>query len=172
MGLRTTGACTHSLYDQDPELVIEPGCSRLGKLICPLKSLSHTIPYLLWAHALPLIGNSLVPRKSKEREGRMKGRRVFFDHQWTVYVKETQPLGWEHPTKKDETGKFVRKSELMWTREEDDAVVGNSGALNALFNVVDQNIFKFYNTCKSAKAAWDILEVAFEGTSKVKISRL
>ncbi|TYK04258.1 gag-pol polyprotein [Cucumis melo var. makuwa] len=45
-------------------------------------------------------------------------------------------------------------------------------ALNALFNVVDPNIFKLINTCKSAKAAWDILEVAFEGTSKVKISRL
>ncbi|KAA0025177.1 gag-pol polyprotein [Cucumis melo var. makuwa] len=49
---------------------------------------------------------------------------------------------------------------------------GNSRALSALFNVVDQNIFKLINTCKSAKAAWDILEVAFEGTSKVKISRL
>ncbi|TYK05805.1 Peptidase aspartic, catalytic [Cucumis melo var. makuwa] len=37
---------------------------------------------------------------------------------------------------------------------------------------VDPNIIKLINTCKSAKAAWDILEVAFEETSKVKISRL
>ncbi|KAA0055019.1 gag-pol polyprotein [Cucumis melo var. makuwa] len=59
-----------------------------------------------------------------------------------------------------------------WTSEEDDAAVGNSRALNALFNVVDPNIFKLINTCKSAKVAWDTLEVAFEGTSKVKISRL
>ncbi|KAA0062325.1 gag-proteinase polyprotein [Cucumis melo var. makuwa] len=48
----------------------------------------------------------------------------------------------------------------------------NSRALNALFNAVDPNIFKLINTCKSAKDAWDILEVAFEGTSKVKISML
>ncbi|TYK21887.1 gag-pol polyprotein [Cucumis melo var. makuwa] len=80
--------------------------------------------------------------------------------------------GWEYPTEKDEVGQTVRKSELKWTKDEDDATVGNSRALNALFNVVDPNIFKLINTCKSAKVAWDILEVAFEGTSKVKISRL
>ncbi|TYK19119.1 gag-pol polyprotein [Cucumis melo var. makuwa] len=34
------------------------------------------------------------------------------------------------------------------------------------------NDFRLINTCKSAKATWDILEVVFEGTSKVKISRL
>ncbi|KAA0060050.1 gag-pol polyprotein [Cucumis melo var. makuwa] len=51
--------------------------------------------------------------------------------------------GWEYPTEKDEVGQTVRKSELKWTKDEDDATV-----------------------------AWDILEVAFEGTSKVKISRL
>ena len=50
--------------------------------------------------------------------------------------------------------------------------MGNSRALNVLFNAVDPNIFKLINTCKSAKVAWDILEVAFEGTLKVKISRL
>ncbi|KAA0059759.1 gag-pol polyprotein [Cucumis melo var. makuwa] len=80
--------------------------------------------------------------------------------------------GWEYPTEKDEAGQTVRKSELKWTKDEDDVAVGNSLALNALFNAVDPNIFKLINTCKLAKAAWDILEVAFEGTSKVKISRL
>ncbi|KAA0062592.1 gag-pol polyprotein [Cucumis melo var. makuwa] len=80
--------------------------------------------------------------------------------------------GWEYPTEKDEASQTVRKSELKWTKEENDAAVGNSRALNALFNVVDPNIFKLINTCKSAKVAWDILKVAFEGTSKVKISRL
>ncbi|KAA0035587.1 gag-pol polyprotein [Cucumis melo var. makuwa] len=80
--------------------------------------------------------------------------------------------GWENPTEKDETGKVTRKSELKWTSEEDDVAVGNSRALNALFNVVDQNIFKLINTCKLAKVAWEILKVAFEGTSNVKISRL
>ncbi|KAA0065486.1 gag-proteinase polyprotein [Cucumis melo var. makuwa] len=80
--------------------------------------------------------------------------------------------GWEHPTKKDEFGKVTRKSELKWMSEEDDATVGNSRALNTLFNVVDQNIFKLINTYKFAKAAWEILEVAYEGTSNIKMSRM
>ncbi|KAA0043006.1 gag-proteinase polyprotein [Cucumis melo var. makuwa] len=79
---------------------------------------------------------------------------------------------WEYPTEKDEVGQTVRKSEMKWTKDEDDAAVGNSRALNALFNAVNLNIFKLINTCKSAKVAWDILEVAFEGTSKLKISWL
>ena len=49
-------------------------------------------------------------------------------------------LEWEHPTEKDEIGKVTRKSKLKWTSEEDDAAVGNSRALNALFNVVDHNM--------------------------------
>ncbi|KAA0052057.1 gag-pol polyprotein [Cucumis melo var. makuwa] len=81
-------------------------------------------------------------------------------------------LGWEHLTENDETGKITRKSKLKWTSEENDAAVGNSSALNALFNAIDPNIFKLINTCKSAKVAWNTLEVTFEGTSKVKISRL
>ncbi|KAA0040128.1 gag-pol polyprotein [Cucumis melo var. makuwa] len=86
---------------------------------------------------------------------------------WRVIIS-----GWEHPNEKDETGKVTQKSELKWTSEEDDAALGNSHALNELFNVVDQNIFKLINTYKSAKAACDILKVAYEGISKVKMSRL
>ncbi|KAA0025551.1 gag-pol polyprotein [Cucumis melo var. makuwa] len=43
---------------------------------------------------------------------------------------------WEHSTEKDEADQTVRKSELKWTKEEDDATVGNSRALNALFNAI------------------------------------
>ncbi|TYK04761.1 copia-like retroelement pol polyprotein [Cucumis melo var. makuwa] len=57
---------------------------------------------------------------------------------WRAVISE-----WEYPTEKDEAGQTIRKSELKWTKDEDDVVV-----------------------------AWDILEVAFEGISKVKISRL
>ncbi|KAA0026108.1 gag-proteinase polyprotein [Cucumis melo var. makuwa] len=86
---------------------------------------------------------------------------------WRVVISR-----WEYPTEKDEAGQTVRKYELKWIKDEDDVAVGNSRALNALFNAVDPNIFKLINTCKLAKAAWDILEVTFEGTYKVKISRL
>ena len=50
--------------------------------------------------------------------------------------------------------------------------LGNSKALNALFNGVDKNIFRLINTCTVAKDAWEILRITHEGTSKVKMSRL
>ena len=60
----------------------------------------------------------------------------------------------------------------MWTKEEDETSLENSRALNALFNGVDQNVFKLINTCSSAKEAWNIQKTVYEGTSNVKISRL
>ncbi|KAA0032368.1 gag-pol polyprotein [Cucumis melo var. makuwa] len=76
---------------------------------------------------------------------------------------------WEPPTItiKD---KSTPKRESDWTDAEDQASLGNSRALNAIYN--DQNVFKLINTCTSAKEAWKILEVAYEGTSKVKTSLL
>ncbi|KAA0059940.1 gag-pol polyprotein [Cucumis melo var. makuwa] len=67
---------------------------------------------------------------------------------WRVIIS-----GWEYPTKNNEAGQTVQKSKLKWTKDEDDVAVGNSRALNALFNAIDLNIFKLINTCKSAKAA-------------------
>ena len=64
------------------------------------------------------------------------------------------------------------KPEENWTREEDELALGNSKALNALFNGVNKNIFKLINTCTVAKEAWEILKTTHEGTSKVKMSRL
>lgn len=72
----------------------------------------------------------------------------------------------------DEVDKVTFKSTLTWSSAEDEAAVGNSHALNALFNLVDQNVFKLINTCTSAKKAWNIPKVAYKGTSKVKMSNL
>ena len=54
----------------------------------------------------------------------------------------------------------------------DELALGNSKALNALFNGVDKNIFRLINTCTVAQDAWEILKTTHEGTSKVKMSRL
>ncbi|KAA0065522.1 gag-pol polyprotein [Cucumis melo var. makuwa] len=59
-----------------------------------------------------------------------------------------------------------------WTDAKEQASVGNARALSAIFNGVDLNVFKLLNSCSSAKEAWKILEVAYESTTKVKISRL
>ncbi|KAA0053468.1 gag-pol polyprotein [Cucumis melo var. makuwa] len=69
-------------------------------------------------------------------------------------------------------GVSVQKPEVDWTDAEEQASVGNARALNAMFNDVHLNVFKLINSCSIAKEAWKTLEVAYEGTSKVKISRL
>ncbi|XP_050888765.1 uncharacterized protein LOC127093915 [Lathyrus oleraceus] len=88
---------------------------------------------------------------------------------WKVVIK-----GWEHPVVKEKDGKVVTnlKPEEDWSKEEDELSLGNSKALNDLFNGVDKNIFRLINTCTMAKDAWEILRTTHEGTSKVKISRL
>jgi len=67
----------------------------------------------------------------------------------------------------------VLKPKEEWTIAEDELALGNSKALNALFNEVDKNMFRLIKQCIVAKDdAWEILKTAHEGTSKVKSSRL
>ena len=64
------------------------------------------------------------------------------------------------------------KSELEWSPEEDKQSSNNWKALNAIFNGVSPTQFKCIPTTKSAKEAWDILQVEFEGTTVVWKSRI
>jgi len=88
---------------------------------------------------------------------------------WKVVLK-----GWEHPVVLDADGNTttVLKSEEEWSTAEDVLALGNSKALNALFNRVDKNMFILIKKCYVAKDAWDILKTAHEATSKVKSARL
>ena len=80
-------------------------------------------------------------------------------------------IGWKPPTVTVD-GKPVPKPEEAWTDAEEQESLRNSRALNAIHNGVDLNMFKLINSRVTAKDAWKSLEVAFEGTSKVKTSRL
>ncbi|XP_050920063.1 uncharacterized protein LOC127137667 [Lathyrus oleraceus] len=64
------------------------------------------------------------------------------------------------------------KLEEDWSKEEDEPALGNSKALNALFNGVDKNIFRLINTYTITKDALEILRTTHEGISKVKMYRL
>jgi hypothetical protein len=68
---------------------------------------------------------------------------------------------------KDGNSTIVLKSEA-----EDEASLSNNKAINALFNGVDTNMLKLIKRCLSAKEAWGILMTCYEGTSKVKMSKL
>ncbi|KAK2411140.1 gag-protease polyprotein [Trifolium repens] len=80
--------------------------------------------------------------------------------------------GWNHPIITAADGSTSLKGVADWSLEEETEVSGNSKALNAIFNGVDENMFKLINTCTEAKQAWEILQTAHEGTSKVRMSKL
>ncbi|KAK2451549.1 gag-protease polyprotein [Trifolium repens] len=80
--------------------------------------------------------------------------------------------GWNHPMVTAEDGSTSLKRVVDWSAEEETIASANSKALNAIFNGVDQNMFKLINTCTEANQAWEILQTAHEGTSKVRMSKL
>ncbi|CAM8987765.1 unnamed protein product [Rhodiola kirilowii] len=80
--------------------------------------------------------------------------------------------GWTEPIMNNLTGEPIAKPEALWTEEEDKASMGNSKAMNAIFSAVDENVMKLIINCEVAKEAWDILQTAFEGTDKVRNSRM
>lgn len=65
-----------------------------------------------------------------------------------------------------EDGTINLKPEAEWTDVEDVEALGNSKALNVIFNGVDKNMFMLMNTCSIDKEAWDILKTSHEGTYK------
>ncbi|CAM8940967.1 unnamed protein product [Rhodiola kirilowii] len=80
--------------------------------------------------------------------------------------------GWTEPIMNNLTGEPVPKPEALWIEDEDKASMGNSKAMNAIFSAVDENVMKLIINCEVAKEAWDILQTAFEGTDKVRNSRM
>jgi len=80
--------------------------------------------------------------------------------------------GCTHPVTKDKEGNSELKPEEKWSKGEEEVALGNSKALNALFNGINRNIFRLVHHCELAKDVWDILKNTHEGTSKVKMSRL
>ncbi|CAM8965633.1 unnamed protein product [Rhodiola kirilowii] len=80
--------------------------------------------------------------------------------------------GWTEPIMNNLTGEPIAKPEALWTEEEDKASMGNSKAMNAIFSAVDETVMKLIINCEVAKEAWDILQTSFEGTDKVRNSRM
>ncbi|KAL1214887.1 hypothetical protein V5N11_010213 [Cardamine amara subsp. amara] len=79
---------------------------------------------------------------------------------------------WNHPTITDADGKKTLKPKKSWSAEEKREAKFNAKALSAIFTSLPRNQFTRVQGCTSAKEAWDILQVAFEGTSNVKRIRI
>ena len=88
-----------------------------------------------------------------------KARMVAFMKSLDIKTWKAVVKGWEHPKVKDkdrkDTAEFKPKED--WTDDEDKLALGNSKALNALFNGVDKNVFRLIKSCVVAKEAWEIL---------------
>ncbi|KAK2372230.1 putative mitochondrial protein [Trifolium repens] len=82
--------------------------------------------------------------------------------------------GWEQPTyaSKEGTSTGIVKPEVEWTTEEEAVANQNHKAIYVLFNGVDTSVFKLIKNCVSAKEAWEVLQKCYEGTTKVKQSKI
>ncbi|XP_010484886.1 PREDICTED: uncharacterized protein LOC104763178 [Camelina sativa] len=80
--------------------------------------------------------------------------------------------GWTHPTDKNEDGELVQKHRKKWTAEEKAKAKHNSQVLSVIFKSLPRDIFNQVQGCVSAKEEWDILVVTFEGTCRVRRTRL
>ena len=59
-----------------------------------------------------------------------------------------------------------------WSYEETCKTNANVKALNAIFERVDGNQFKYIAIYESAKEAWDVLQAIHEGRNLVRTSKL
>ena len=71
-------------------------------------------------------------------------------------------IGWVKP----------KEALVNWDEAKIKAVNFNSRALNALFNAVTNEEFKKISSTETAKEAWTILQITYEGTNAVKGSKL
>ncbi|CAM8993219.1 unnamed protein product [Rhodiola kirilowii] len=104
--------------------------------------------------------------------GYWKARMKAFIKNVDEKARRSVPTGWNPPLLATDEGRVVHKLETEWTEQEERLTMGNAKALNAIFSAVDETIFKLILNCESAKEAWDTLSTHFEGTDKVKQSRI
>ncbi|KFK28687.1 hypothetical protein AALP_AA7G033400 [Arabis alpina] len=78
---------------------------------------------------------------------------------------------WTAPTVLDAAGVRLPKPEETWTVDELKKAKYNSKALSAIHNSVTKKTFELIQGYETAKEAWDLLQLHFEGTQKVQNSR-
>ncbi|KAL2498180.1 Uncharacterized protein Adt_23730 [Abeliophyllum distichum] len=96
----------------------------------------------------------------------------------TVYIQALDEKSWHsiirgyRPPSIIENNIEIEKPCEQWVIADFNNASRNSKALNAIFCFVDANQFRLISYCRIAKEAWEILQIAHEGTSKVKSCKL
>ena len=80
--------------------------------------------------------------------------------------------GYGGPKTVDKDGVLVNKPLAKWTKREKDMSRYTAKALFGIFTSVEKKQLDLIQGCKDAKEAWDILQLHFEGTEKVKSSNM
>ncbi|XP_040370263.1 uncharacterized protein LOC112183342 isoform X4 [Rosa chinensis] len=88
-------------------------------------------------------------------------------------------IGWEHPTKAEDSKKEadvsstrIPKPRKEWTEEEVRDRNCDFKARNSLFTALSKNERMRISHCDTAKQAWDLLQVTYEGNKKVRGQKL
>ncbi|XP_019256245.1 PREDICTED: uncharacterized protein LOC109234627 [Nicotiana attenuata] len=91
---------------------------------------------------------------------------------WRVIKKENLPI----PPRKDKNGQVIISTDPLdlddFTDEQAAVITVNAKAKNLLYNAINGEEYKKISSCETAKEMWDKLEVTYEGTSKVKETRI
>lgn len=88
-----------------------------------------------------------------------------------VFAWKTVLEKWEEPITTYKNGGSIVKPEKDWTDEELKKAKFNARALTAIHCSVGRKQFELIQGCETAKEAWDILQIHYEGTTKVQSSR-
>ncbi|XP_075102622.1 uncharacterized protein LOC142177524 [Nicotiana tabacum] len=80
------------------------------------------------------------------------------------------------PPKKDKDGEIIVSYDPLdlndYTEEQADVIQVNTKAKNLLYNTINGEEYEKMSSCETAKEMWDKLEVTYEGTNKVKETRI
>ncbi|XP_070056474.1 uncharacterized protein [Nicotiana tomentosiformis] len=91
---------------------------------------------------------------------------------WRVIKKENLPI----PPKKDANGQVIVSIDPLdlddYTDEQVAVINVNAKANNLLYNAISGEEYEKISSCEKAKEMWDKLEVTYEGTNKVKETRI
>lgn len=82
---------------------------------------------------------------------------------WKVYI-----IGWNLQKVTIEQNNETLKLGKDWSKEEDEEKFGNSLVLNAIYKLIDKNIFRTINTCTSAKECWETLQTVNNSFSLIE----
>ncbi|XP_070049983.1 uncharacterized protein [Nicotiana tomentosiformis] len=91
---------------------------------------------------------------------------------WRVIKKGNLPI----PPKKDENDQIIVSTDPLdlddYTDEQAAVITVNAKAKNLLYNAISREEYENISSCETAKEMWDKLEITYEGTNKVKETRI